>query len=379
MAILDLIEPRLLRVNDVACLKARHKDRHCKACLACPTGAIHLDGSRVQIEWARCNECGWCAAVCPVHAVWLDGWNENAVLDIAAPYSQIEFTCSRKENPGTTRTPNAQVVLVIPCLARLSSDLLTALAAEHTFVWLNDSACTACLMGERVQPQILATRDQANNLLATLNRDDAVRCCSDTDKLSAARTVVCISPSAQPLSRREFFSYLTRHAARAAGAAIGIPGAGSEKPASNRGGTVLGHALTKLGAPEKDFISSERFATINVAESCTACGLCAKFCPTQAIQLRNDERYFALTFLPRDCLGIPCALCELFCPADALTITPGIASRALVGDAQKLHAGTLALCEKCHTLFAADGEQGLCSICRAVKAKDAALIHDLFK
>ncbi len=367
-----------VRVNAAACLNAKHKERHCDACLACPTDAIQLRGAQVELDSARCVECGLCAAVCPTR-VFTTQENDAAILNAVAAFANVEFACPRKTDFETTRAPKVAGARQVTCLARLSPELLTALAAEHETVWLDDSPCADCPIGARAHPQILAARDAANRLLAAWNRGGVVRCYADSE-LGAARKVGRIGNPNESLSRREFFSFFRSNAGRAVVAASlsGSPKADSDRVAPDS--ETFSRALAKLGTPAAETVASERLATIQVAESCTACGLCAKICPTHAMEFRADGGYYVLAIQPRTCLGDACGLCALICPAHAITLTPGIARDALtVSDPAPLRSGALTICRQCNTPFAAEPGQALCPVCREIEAKRAALTRGLFK
>ncbi len=357
-----------VRVNETACLNAKYRDRHCDVCLACPTNAIRLDDARVTLDATRCVECGLCAAVCPAY-VFATQENDATILAAVASYSHIEFACPRKSDFDHTRAPQVQVVRQITCLARLSPDLLIALGADHARVWLNDAPCATCPIAARAHPQIIAARDSANLALAAWSRGDAIQCYTNSAiPLDLPHRVTAVRKQNEQLSRREFFSFLTRNVGRAAGALVAAslsnqPAAATERDAPN---ATRQRALLKLGSPQTDHVASPRFTTLTVSDACTACGVCAKICPTHAITFRTDANYFVLDAQPRDCLGGECALCVKICLPNALTLTPGMSRELLTANEPTvLQSDALTVCAQCGAPFAADEINALCPICRA--------------
>ena len=377
-----------VRINAAACLNAKHKDRHCDQCLACPTDAIRISGASVELDVARCVECGLCAALCPTSVFTLQSTNDAEIMKAASSFASVEFACARKKPRDATRAPNVEGIVVFNCLARLSPELLATLAAEHSTIWLDDSPCIECPIGARTHPHIVATRDAANCLLDAWNRG-TVRCYQDSGaELGETRQVARHTDTNEIASRREFFSFLSKQVTTATATTIAAVINGTEPNGPNRtnAGTrakarhTLLNALIALGTPQTDYLASERLATIQIAESCTACGLCAKICPTHAMQFRSEDATFTLAFNARDCLGSECNLCHLICPVNAITLNPGAFYAALtMEESQTLTSGTLTVCAKCSIPFAAGSGQSLCPICRKTDAKRNSMVRDLFK
>ena len=116
-------------------------------------------------------------------------------------------------------------------------------------------------------------------------------------------------------------------------------------------------------------------ADVTVSDSCTACGLCAKFCPTEAITFLSDGEYYVLHFSAALCLGEDCSLCIVGCPTDAVRFGQEVmAGELLSTQPRPAKAGRLAPCPQCGALTDAPAPQGeddsaeevpLCYICRA--------------
>lgn len=75
-------------------------------------------------------------------------------------------------------------------------------------------------------------------------------------------------------------------------------------------------ACKRLGSYD-DFRSN--FYTVNDLAKCTGCGLCAKKCPFEAIEIKTNEagKKFAQVDLGK-CVG--CGVCTRFCPAKSLSL-----------------------------------------------------------
>jgi ferredoxin len=132
--------------------------------------------------------------------------------------------------------------------------------------------------------------------------------------------------------------------------------------------------LSKLGQPQDVPLG---LANLSIeVEKCTACGLCAKFCPTGAIRLHADDDRFDLDFIPAAC--IDCKICVRACPTQAVTLTHDTAPcRFIRLTATLLLEGDLVPCTVCQKPTAAHGSASRCEVCRAVPDKRA-LTSDFF-
>jgi energy-converting hydrogenase B subunit K len=104
------------------------------------------------------------------------------------------------------------------------------------------------------------------------------------------------------------------------------------------------------------------FGAVRIGEDCTACGLCARLCPSGALTFVEDEEFFVINFNAVECLD--CTICSLICPADAVVFEPEVDPRQLAADVpQTLRAGKLAPCQKCGTPCTTGSDEPLCYVC----------------
>ncbi len=241
--------------------------------------------------------------------------------------------------------------------------------------------CAECPIGARTHPRIVALVAFARTTLATWQREQTlVRYGEAETELSELRALTTSNTPA--LSRRELFGFLRGNLGRAAGMVVAASLSATplaSTPASIETPT-LERALTKLGSPSNDHLASERVATIRVSAACTACGLCAKQCPTRAMEFRADAGYYVLDFHAHQCLGTTCRICELYCQPQALTIEPGMAFSVFQSrEPIHLSTGKLSLCTKCQTPFALIANETQCATCRQGQNKLSALARQVFQ
>jgi ferredoxin len=109
------------------------------------------------------------------------------------------------------------------------------------------------------------------------------------------------------------------------------------------------------------------FAAVQVDPAgCSACGLCARLCPTGALQFTAEENHFTLSFQAAIC--IDCPICTVACPEDAVRLGETLAVIALVSEEwQSLVTGQLTPCTQCGVptaVQAGESTPARCYACR---------------
>jgi ferredoxin len=403
------------------CLNVRHQGRGCRICVeSCPANAISIpegrraDSSPVVLDQELCARCGLCLNACPTGVFAQADPPESKLPQLVArsPSQIIELACPRKEQPDMSRVPEANVVQTPRCLAALSVPALLGLATMGKSLWLNDSLCHTCPIGE-ARRAIQRNITTANRWLEIMGHPSAIHSHLDgADQLDAEptpRTLICGDRPA--VSRRDFFKSLAGRTEQGSPAFMSDSGT----PRSEEGQSItsepvdahrvesgddirhglhhhipaqrqhLAHALRQLSPDPTIQVPTAALpvADVMVTDACTACGLCAQFCPTEAIVFLSDSQYYVLHFSAALCLGEDCSLCAIGCPTDAVHFGQAVMADELLSTRPRpVKAGRLAPCFQCGALTDTpmDGDEAdeapLCYVCQAQAGRAGLSLRD---
>ncbi|MBA3876951.1 MAG: hypothetical protein C0498_08445 [Anaerolinea sp.] len=301
-------------------------DRGCRACVeACPRGAIVLSDGAISIDPAPCDACGLCTTACPVQAI-VDPTVTPAQLDaqvrtLLDPSSGpsgprgILFSCRRSRR---VETAPGWYPVVVPCTGMAPASWLLAP------LLLGAAAVAVRLCGDGECP---------------LGRDEAA-----LERVAFCRRLLGSMGWSQD------------RVAAAPGDVLLAPVPGSDHADHNifapgAAGHVL-HALAEQGSDGSAFVFEHPGSPVGIveirADACTACGMCARTCPTEALVVAPRDGAVEITFDGVRCTA--CGQCVASCPevAHGAIALRRVASRdALAQGATRLAGSDVASCVRC--------------------------------
>ncbi len=392
------------------CLNNRHRARACRICVnACPVNAISTpflqdaNAASVTLNQDTCVRCGLCVNVCPTDVFAQTELPEAKLPQTVARSASlvIELACPRKDPPDLSQVLDASMIQTPRCLAALSVPTLLEMVATGKTLWLNDSLCQGCPIGS-ARGTIQRAVTTANRWLQVMGHEPAVRSYLATkDKLAdqpISRPVV--REDRLVMSRRDLFKSLTKRAGQATAGTMTTTGTkrprqpspsqrGQVSPAHGDSTHGTGHRLPHhIPAQRQHLAYSLRqlspdpsasvptatlpIADVTISDDCTACGLCAQLCPTEAISFVSDDEYYVLNFSAALCLGTDCGLCVIGCPTQAVRFGREVTADELLSTQPRhVKAGRLAPCAQCGALTDVPdmvdetSETPVCYVCQA--------------
>lgn len=346
------------------CLHAFDRFSECARCFdLCPVEAI-LVGKPPTLASSSCKSCLACLPACPVGAFQADDSVANLLNCI--PHidgKTVEILCSLHPDPGVGEDSERTAVRIQGCLAGLGSGAylaVIALSIEHIF--LRTDACIECGWAS-LRNQVVQQAERVNTFMAALNYPADITCLDEIEN-PISRTLWEVKNP--PLSRRDLFRMFGRQSQVALSRAL-------ERDLPHKSQGLGRDRLRWLAAAERLPLTAAStvidstgfdFASLVVSETCTACGVCVRACPTNTLSFEknNNGNLYTLTVDVRNCIG--CEACIHVCAPAAISINHAPTWAEIFQSSKViLREGELIKCESCGAQTAKRADVRLCPVC----------------
>lgn len=353
-------EPQAPVAFDAArCLHSGDKFAGCDACVAiCPSGAI-APGEPPEFAAVECVRCFACLPACPTGAYAMEDEVPDVMRCLARlDIDTLELVCQQHPAPHLGLEGRSAAIQVRGCLAGLGTAAYLQLATKPLQrVVLRTDACADCSW-QTLPAEVLRQAAGARQWLQSLQRADFLE---EAPVLQNPVKRPVHRAGSPPVSRRDLFRGRVQEPPP-------VDIVSSTNPYHQR--LRLLNALRRFEPENLDRETAQTvgkgFAALTVSHACSACGTCARACPTGALVLEttHDERHFELTFSLQACLA--CDSCAHLCLEGALAVDHEVSLQRIyeAHDDEVLLEGALGKCKRCNGRFAeAALKDGYCSVC----------------
>lgn len=342
--------------RQVRCTRYRYRYSECRRCAdACPHDAIALDDEGAAVDAGRCQNCGLCSAACRTGAWDAGNLRRVDLLKQAIRATHWSFACAPSGAAGDA---------VVPCLGAVDAAMLAYLAKRRIAVELRGAGhCANCAHGTRGAAQIEA-QTEAVAMLGAASGEAWAPVTIIVEEANGAVPPAGFAPARRQLFRRLLGRAATEMQAPSPAAVEPIP---DKAIRAARPFVSEPRELMQIVARRRDgspFLVREHEALpllkLVMNDGCTACEACFRACPGGALQVRETDTSWALSFNADHCVA--CEVCLEVCrpqvlrPAPEFDATPAAAESVL-------HTLGKQRCRRCDRAFVSPEPAEVCAVC----------------
>lgn len=361
------------------CLRLRSRYSDCERCVqACPPRVLHVHDEGFRLA-DGCLSCGRCSAACPTNALQTEGFAANP-SHASSSQTPLYFDCWKVPPSLSPRG-----AMRVPCLGGVALHRLVkwhVTSEGRPIVLLDRGWCGRCSAGSGAIHPAQEALNAARALLAKLGVSTNTLPRLESLPLPPARMPADIPGplAARTVNRREFFSGMTRAAARAIAPVVMGEHGESGQSCSARLGKIESTAYSQLlsqaavlGERHGRSLPAGLFPALRVSDACRNHQVCTATCSTGALQAHSNGNGATAGIAFDAAACIACGDCTRACPEQALALVPRGEGEVAQG-AAALTRWALRECYDCGREFADPGSSNACPVCRETRQ----LMHTSF-
>ena len=349
----------LIQLDTSKCVRSLSVESECNKCeVICPTQAIVItqEIALPAINFSSCVGCGACDAVCPNEALSLDDFSPTDFFFNFVQEKDSLISCRKN----------------VPCIAALSIEHVISLAVLKKELVFDIGHCDGCDIAHTCKPQIENIYEEATYLLSAMDNTATIEMKN-----------IAYKNTEENNDRRGFLNAMSLKT-------VGKVKSSFESEVKKASDELIAHTLEKADIallkkkriPERRKIfftaikrveKPSQFHIVDATEvsftsqklmdeeSCTACQMCYRVCPTGA--LTSDIKNSKIDFDPFLC--VKCHICHDVCEPDAITLSSSYNIKEFFEPTvQNLVAFKVRRCDECNVLFSTNTDDKMCYRCK---------------
>lgn len=353
-----------VQVETNRCLNQQHNGVECSHCVShCPGQALILYSHQIFLDKEKCLGCGLCFSDCPTQVFGSEQWDETTIMtevkDQGARTTQ--FFCGYHETPFLSKEEKEKGAVQIPtCLSSISKGTWYELGLQ-TAVELRLDECHECPMKDCVDRMKLSVEIAMEWLSASGHTPNFIYVYTP-GKAQRKKKLQAISSGLKITSRRDLFLSLVGRKQKAESAIATKDSAAPEEMKTKTRGNYLPDWQKRL---EDSYLNHFReggspafWPTLQMSTGCVNCGMCSRYCPTQALRITVEDKQSTHLFTSGHCLD--CRMCMLSCPTQSITRDRNPIPNPF--EVKNIYKTPVAECNRCGA-YTIVNEQNLCYWC----------------
>lgn len=344
MANINFIQTsNLFRYTATRCLRNEYYHNDCRICIdLCPKGAFNIVRNKLTLFEDECVGCAGCIGSCPSEALEIESFDPNGFA--AGFIHQSDKTLSCK--------------VTTPCLGVFDVEHLAVMALRgESSIVCDMSHCSTCPLNENggLERSIRTKIEITNQFLESIHNTNRIETVEEKEEQADRRALF-----------RKGFEKIKESVVNESEAHVSMTSA-HHKQADMK--MPLKRILLKNSL--KEIVGDLETTTFSTASSlffnkqinfatCTNCGDCTQFCPTDALFPTSDKQ--GIYFSQGKCIG--CGICEDICKPNSISAKEGFDLISVAFDrAEELVHYEMVMCHECRTPYPYKGGDPICDRC----------------